>query len=70
DLVAVYAGQTVPDEQPHYDAEVLSHYGDVIRNEAGVPTLATGYLTTTNGLNTLLAGGRADLCLFYPSDER
>ncbi|HET8629716.1 MAG TPA: FAD-dependent monooxygenase [Thermomicrobiales bacterium] len=69
DLVAVYAGQTVPDEQPHYDVETFNHYSDVIRNEAGVATLATGYLTTSDGLNTLLAGGRADLGLFYPSDE-
>jgi anthraniloyl-CoA monooxygenase len=66
DLVAVFAGQTVLHDQPTYEPRDFAQYSDLVRNEAGVRTLATGYLTTSDQVNTLLAGGRADLCLFYP----
>ena len=66
DLVAVYAGQTTIRSQPSYDAGVLAQYSDVLRNEARIPTVATGYMTTSDQANTLLAGGRADVCLFHP----
>jgi anthraniloyl-CoA monooxygenase len=65
DLVAVFAGQTIVHDQPRYDPGALAHYSDVLRNQAHVPTVATGYTTTSDQANTLLAGGRADLCLFY-----
>jgi anthraniloyl-CoA monooxygenase len=35
---------------------------DRIRNEAGIPTLASGNITTADEANTILAAGRADLC--------
>jgi anthraniloyl-CoA monooxygenase len=66
DIVAVYAGQTTAQAHPSYDASAAAQLADVLRNEARVPTLATGYLTTSDQLNTLVAGGRADMCLFYP----
>jgi anthraniloyl-CoA monooxygenase len=66
DLVAVHAGQTTPDARPSYDVETLAGYADIIRNAAGVPTLTTAYLTTSNQANTLLAGGRCDLVLYSP----
>ena len=66
DLVAVYAGQTTIRSQPSFDPSALAQYSDVLRNEARIPTLATGYMTTGDQVNTLLAGGRADLCLFHP----
>ena len=65
DLVAVYAGQASIRSQPSYDPGALAQYSDLLRNEARIPTLATGYLTTSDQVNTLLAGGRADLCLLY-----
>jgi anthraniloyl-CoA monooxygenase len=68
DLVAVYAGQTTIHSQPSYDAGALAQYSDVLRNEARIPAVATGYMTTSDQINTLLAGGRADLCLFHPPD--
>ncbi|HEX5690507.1 MAG TPA: oxidoreductase, partial [Roseiflexaceae bacterium] len=67
DLVAAYAGQTTARAHPSYDTGALAQLADVLRNEARIPTLATGYMTTSDQLNTLVAGGRADLCLFYPS---
>ena len=66
DLIAVHAGQTTLASQPVYDFEAFASYSDIIRNEAGIPTLATAYTTTTGQANTLLAAGRADLCLFNP----
>lgn len=69
DLVTVHAGQTTPDAQPRYDFETLASYADVIRNEAGIATMSTAYMTTSNQANTLLAGGRCDLVLYSPRDS-
>lgn len=66
DLVAVFAGQTVPDDQPSYDWRDMAQHSDLVRNEASVPTLSTAYLTTSDQVNTLIAGGRADLCIMNP----
>jgi acyl CoA:acetate/3-ketoacid CoA transferase beta subunit len=37
-----------------------------VRNEVTVPTLVGGYLTMSNEINTFLAAGRVDLCIFGP----
>jgi len=66
DLITVYAGQTVINERPVYDFEAFAAQSDTLRNDARIPTLATAYTTTTGQANTLLAAGRADLCLFSP----
>jgi anthraniloyl-CoA monooxygenase len=67
DLIQPLAGQTVPDGAPSYGPGFLTRYSDRIRNEAGVPTLVGGYLTTVNEVNTILAAGRADLCILSPA---
>jgi anthraniloyl-CoA monooxygenase len=67
DLVQPLAGQTVPDGAPTYGPGFLTRYSDRIRNEAGIPTLVGGYLTTMNEVNTILAAGRADLCILSPA---
>lgn len=66
DLITVHAGQTTAEAQPRFDFEVLAGYADVIRNEAGIATMSTAYMTTSNQANTLLAGGRCDLVLYSP----
>ncbi|HEY0069372.1 MAG TPA: FAD-dependent monooxygenase [Chloroflexia bacterium] len=63
DLVQVHAGQTTPDAEPPYAKGFLTPLSDRIRNEAGVPALVGGYLTTSNEANTVLAAGKADLCV-------
>ncbi|HEY7873609.1 MAG TPA: bifunctional salicylyl-CoA 5-hydroxylase/oxidoreductase, partial [Actinomycetota bacterium] len=63
DVVRVVAGQTIARHRPRYDPYWLTHYADTIRNEAGVAVIATGDLTTVDDVNTVVAGGRADLCL-------
>ncbi len=70
DLFTVMAGQTAIHSKPSYDVATYAQYSDVIRNEVDAYTLSTGYLTTSDQVNTLLAGGRADLCLFYPPESR
>jgi anthraniloyl-CoA monooxygenase len=67
DLIQPLAGQTVPDGAPVYGPGFLTRYSDRIRNEAGIPTLVGGYLTTMNEVNTILAAGRADLCILSPA---
>jgi anthraniloyl-CoA monooxygenase len=66
DLVHVRAGHTTATSQPEYRRGYLTTLSDRVRNEAGVPTLVGGYLTTPDEVNTVVAAGRADLCLFDP----
>ncbi|MGH2408964.1 MAG: bifunctional salicylyl-CoA 5-hydroxylase/oxidoreductase, partial [Chloroflexota bacterium] len=66
DLLTVLVGQTIPTAEPPYGRGFLTPFSDRIRNEAGIPTLVDGYLVTANEANTILAGGRADLCLLTP----
>ncbi len=70
DLVEVVSGQTVPHGEPAYGRGFLTHYSDRVRNEAGIPTLVGGYITTSNEANTILAAGRADLCVMTTDDGR
>ena len=63
DMIAVLAGQTTSESEQPYGRGYLTQLSDRVRNEAGIPTLVGGYLTTSNEVNTLLAAGRADLCI-------
>jgi anthraniloyl-CoA monooxygenase len=63
DLIHVEAGQTVHDDRPEYRRGFLTALSDRVRNEAGVPTLVGGYLTTLDEANTIVGAGRADLVL-------
>ncbi len=63
DLIEVRAGWTVPDAEIPYRRGFLTQLSAHLRNEAGIPTLVGGYLTTADEVNTILAGGRADLCI-------
>ena len=67
DLIEVVAGQATARYSPRFDPYYLSHYSEVIRHEADVPTIATGAITTAGHVNTLVAGGRADLCEIQPT---
>jgi anthraniloyl-CoA monooxygenase len=66
DLLQVTAGQTTAATRPDYGRLHLIGWSDLVRNQAGVPTLAGGGLTTADQVNTVLAAGRADLCLLDP----
>jgi anthraniloyl-CoA monooxygenase len=66
DLVHVLVGQTSVRETPNYGRLFLAPFTDQIRNEAGVPTMVGGNITTADDMNTILAAGRADLCILTP----
>ncbi|HLQ66768.1 MAG TPA: hypothetical protein VK123_05980, partial [Candidatus Limnocylindrales bacterium] len=63
DIVDVSAGQTVPDQRPVYGRLFQTPFADRIRNEAGIATMAVGNISSYADVNTILAAGRADLCL-------
>ena len=63
DLIHVEAGQTVHDDRPEYRRGFLTALSDRVRNEASVPTIVGGYLTTLDEANTIVGAGRADLVL-------
>ena len=61
DLVSLAAGH---DPMAGLGAISLS---DRIRHEAGIPTLVGAELDTRPDINSVLAAGRADLCVIWPS---
>ncbi len=63
DFVQVAVGQTTPNSRPVYGRNYLKSYSDLIRNEVRLPTICGGYLLTADDVNTLVAAGRADLCV-------
>ncbi|HYH49287.1 MAG TPA: FAD-dependent monooxygenase [Acidimicrobiia bacterium] len=69
-LVDVTAGHTVPEAAADYRRLFNAGLADRIRNEAGVPVVAGGHITSLDEINTLLAAGRADLCRLDPSKYR
>ncbi|MGZ6365445.1 MAG: oxidoreductase [Ktedonobacteraceae bacterium] len=66
DIIAVVTGQTTIDSEPAYGRGFLTPFSDRIRNEAGILTMVGGYLTTGDEVNTIIAAGRADLCIMDP----
>ncbi len=67
DMIEVQAGQTTPEGEPAYGRGFLTAFSEQLRNEAGIATMVGGYLTTSNEINTILAAGRADLCIMHTS---
>ena len=65
DLLAIVAGQATVRERPRYDPTVLADFAELYRNEIGVPVCSTQLLGSYDGVNTMIAAGRADLCTFH-----
>jgi len=63
DIVDVSAGQTVADQRPVYGRLFQTPFADRIRHEVGIATMAVGNISSWADVNTILAAGRADLCL-------
>ncbi len=63
DIVDVSAGQTVPDAKPVYGRQFQTPFADRVRHEAGIATMAVGNISSYTDVNTILAAGRADLCV-------
>lgn len=63
DIIDVSAGQTVPDQRPVYGRLFQTPFAERIRHEVGIATMAVGNISSYADVNTILAAGRADLCL-------
>ncbi len=63
DGLLVLTGQAVAEARPEYGRLYGAAHSDRVRNEAGVLTIACGQITQLDEVNTLLAAGRADLCV-------
>jgi 2,4-dienoyl-CoA reductase-like NADH-dependent reductase (Old Yellow Enzyme family) len=62
-LITVCVGQTVIEDEPDYGPGFLTSCSDSIRNEARIRPLTAGHLTSADQVNTIIAAGRADLCI-------
>jgi len=63
DIVTVSTGQTVPDQKPVYGRLYQTPFSDRIRCEAEIPTMTVGGIASYDDVNSILAAGRADLCV-------
>ena len=63
DIVDVSAGQTTPDQRPVYGRLFQTPFADRIRHEVKIATMAVGNISSYMDANTIIAAGRADLCL-------
>ncbi len=63
DIIDVSAGQTVPEQSPVYGRLFQTPFADRIRNEVGIATMAVGNISSFMDVNTIIAAGRADLCV-------
>ena len=63
DIVDVSSGQVVHDEKPQYGRLFQTPFADRLRLELGMPTMAVGGISSFEDVNSILAAGRADLCV-------
>jgi anthraniloyl-CoA monooxygenase len=63
DIVSVSGGQTVSDQRPVYGRMFLVPFSEEIRLEADIPTMTVGNIQNADQCQTILAAGRADLCV-------
>jgi anthraniloyl-CoA monooxygenase len=63
DIVDVSAGGTVADGKPIGGRLYQTPFAERVRLDAGVPTMTVGNISSWADVNSVLAAGRADLCL-------
>jgi len=63
DIIDVSAGQTTADAKPRYGRLFQTPFSDRIRLQLGVPTMTVGNISSYTDVNSILAAGRADLCV-------
>jgi len=63
DVIDVSAGQVVSDQEPEYGRLFQTPFSDQVRLEADVPTMTVGNISSYEDVNSILAAGRADLCV-------
>ncbi len=63
DFIDVSSGQVTPDQKPVYGRMFQVPFAERIRLEVGMATLAVGNIYEPDHVNSIVAAGRADLCL-------
>ncbi len=63
DIVDVSSGLTTPESVPEYGRLYQTPFAERIRQEVGVPTMTVGNISSYADVNSVLAAGRADLCV-------
>jgi anthraniloyl-CoA monooxygenase len=63
DIVDVSAGNTVAEQAPRYGRLFQTPFSDLIRHGADIPTMTVGAIASYADVNSILAAGRADLCV-------
>lgn len=63
DIIDVSTGQTDPEEKPEYGRLYQTPFSERIRLELGVPTMSVGAISSYGDANSILAAGRADICV-------
>jgi anthraniloyl-CoA monooxygenase len=61
DIINVSTGQVVEEQEPEYGRMYQAPFADCVRNEADIPVIVAGNITTADQCNTLVAAGRTDL---------
>ncbi|CAM5313288.1 NADPH dehydrogenase [Streptomyces violarus] len=62
DAIDVSTGQVVADERPEFGRSYQTPFADRIRNATGIPVIAVGAISSWDDVNSLILGGRTDLC--------
>ncbi len=63
DIIDVSTGQTDPEENPEYGRLYQTPFSERIRLELGIPTMSVGAISSYGDANSILAAGRADICV-------
>lgn len=63
DAIDVSTGQTVSEQRPTYGRLYQTPFSDRIRHEVGIATMTVGAISSYADVNSILAAGRADLCV-------
>jgi anthraniloyl-CoA monooxygenase len=63
DIVDVSAGNTVAEQAPLHGRLFQTPFSDLIRHAAGIPTMTVGGVASHADVNSIIAAGRADLCV-------
>ena len=63
DIIDVSTGQTSVYAEPEYGRLYQTPFSDRIRNEARIPTMTVGAVSSVDDIHNILVAGRADLCV-------
>jgi anthraniloyl-CoA monooxygenase len=63
DMIDVSTGQTTPESRPEFGRLYQTPFAERVRHEADIPTMTVGNISSYADCNSVLAAGRADLCV-------